>query len=83
MYRYKTCVSASPCLQVDEEHQPKPNESLSRDVGIHLNMIRENLIVSESKWKEIVDKTIDDETLSEVKHYIVIHVRNSKVDKHL
>ena len=53
----------------DEEHKPKPNESLSRDVEIHVNMIRENLPVSESKWKEIVDNTIDDET-SEVKHYI-------------
>ena len=53
-----------------EEHKSKPNESLSRDVEIHVNMIRENLPVSELKWKEIVDKTIDDETLSEVKHYI-------------
>ena len=53
-----------------EEHKPKPNKSMSRDVEIHVNMIRENLPVSELKWKEIVDKTIDDETLSEVKHYI-------------
>ena len=36
----------------DEEHKPKPNESLSRDVEIHVNMIRENLPVSESKWKD-------------------------------
>ena len=33
-------------------------------------MIQENLPVSESKWNEIVDKSIDDKTLSKVKHYI-------------
>ena len=59
-----------------EEHKPKPNESLSRDVEIHVNMIRENLPVSELKWKEIVDKTIDDETLSEVNTTYVIASEN-------
>ena len=74
MYQDKTCDSATPCLEVDMMRSislnPMNNESLSRDVEIHVNMIRENLPVSESKWKEMVDKTIDDETLSEVKHYI-------------
>ena len=42
----------------DEEHKPKPNESLSRDVEIHVNMMQENLPVSESKWKEIVNTTL-------------------------
>ena len=66
MFQAKTCGSAILGLEAEQ----KPNQSLSRDVEIHANMIRDNLSVSESKCKEIVYETNDEETLSEVKQYI-------------
>ena len=53
----------------NDMHEPKPDEARSQEVEIHVNLVRNNLPLSEGKWVEIQRETDRDDTMIEIRQY--------------